>query len=291
MRRRGDLGGANVSRNQGIEASRGDYVVFLDSDDLLAPECLEGRVKTMESDPTLDFAVFMGELFSDRPGDLGLLHNVFTGEDDTDRFLRWDNAWAITGPIWRRQSLGRLLPLWQDLPRWQDWHLHVKALAIGQRYCKEPRVDYYIRYGGRPRGSIGQQPFGPEQAHAAARAFSDVAALLIRQGSLDECRKAALARLYWFCVRTAIACGDVSAAGVIWALAREADVVSERIHSEGRSIIYSALLLAWCPRIWAAVQLAWKRYRGLELDKSATFLQAKYEPQQVASTVPVSPAR
>src|SRR5579862_5510174 len=37
--------GANVCRNLGLRSSRGEFVVFLDSDDLLAPECLEVRVQ------------------------------------------------------------------------------------------------------------------------------------------------------------------------------------------------------------------------------------------------------
>lgn len=107
-RRQGNVAGANVCRNQGVEASHGEFIIFLDSDDLLAPHCLEGRIKVMEENPELDFAVFMGELFANQPGDVGRYHNVLTSEDDLDRFARADNPWSTTGPVWRRASVSPL---------------------------------------------------------------------------------------------------------------------------------------------------------------------------------------
>ena len=49
IRRTGNRTGANVCRNLGIENSRSDLIVFLDSDDLLRPGCLELRLEIMKS--------------------------------------------------------------------------------------------------------------------------------------------------------------------------------------------------------------------------------------------------
>src|SRR5579885_2097317 len=43
--RRGRRGGAPVCRNQGFAVAQGLYVIFLDSDDLLQPWCLQQRVQ------------------------------------------------------------------------------------------------------------------------------------------------------------------------------------------------------------------------------------------------------
>jgi len=46
--RRGATAGASACRNQGLLAARADLIVFLDSDDLLDPGCLERRVAVMQ---------------------------------------------------------------------------------------------------------------------------------------------------------------------------------------------------------------------------------------------------
>ena len=68
--RTGQRSGANVCRNQGISAASADLIVFLDSDDLLRPGCLERRVEIMQRNPDLDFAVFPSGVFIEKFGDL-----------------------------------------------------------------------------------------------------------------------------------------------------------------------------------------------------------------------------
>ena len=50
--------GAQICRNMGLEMARGKYVVFFDSDDYVAPYCLQQRVELMEEKQELDFMVF-----------------------------------------------------------------------------------------------------------------------------------------------------------------------------------------------------------------------------------------
>ena len=44
----GERKGANRCRNKGLAESKGDYLIFLDSDDVLASTCLENRVVAMD---------------------------------------------------------------------------------------------------------------------------------------------------------------------------------------------------------------------------------------------------
>lgn len=50
--------GAQVCRNIGIENTNGKYTIFLDSDDLLANNCIENRVNYIEKNNGLSFVVF-----------------------------------------------------------------------------------------------------------------------------------------------------------------------------------------------------------------------------------------
>lgn len=137
--------GASVCRNEGTELSRGDYVIYLDSDDLLSPTTLEYRLKAMEHYPDLDFGVFQAILFRDQPGDTRLLWNIDSEENDIDRFLALDIPWQTTSPIWRRKALLRLGPWNGSLPSWQDWEYHLRALIEGLKYKKFPIPDFFWR--------------------------------------------------------------------------------------------------------------------------------------------------
>ena len=96
--------GAPTCRNIGIEKSKGEYLIFLDSDDLLADFCLERRIHFFEKYPDEDFLVFQSLLFEEKMDDKNLLWNVDSGEDDLQRFLRIDALWATCGPIYKKKA-------------------------------------------------------------------------------------------------------------------------------------------------------------------------------------------
>ncbi len=108
LARTGERGGANVCRNQGLAAATADLVVFLDSDDLLAPQCLARRLEIMERNADLDFAVFQTRIFISVPGDSNQTFSQDLLGDDLLRFLFFEAPWIITGPIWRKTTLEKL---------------------------------------------------------------------------------------------------------------------------------------------------------------------------------------
>jgi glycosyltransferase involved in cell wall biosynthesis len=137
--------GASACRNIGVTVARGDYVVFLDSDDLLAPSCLKNRVELMERSQELDFVVYLTQVFHFTPGDDPHLWNNFTPEDDLDRILRRDPPWHTSGPLWRKSSLGKIGPWDERALSAQDWEFHIRAIAAGLKYLKISEVDSFWR--------------------------------------------------------------------------------------------------------------------------------------------------
>jgi len=161
FRQAGVQGGAPVCRNQGFAAARGDYVVFLDSDDLLAPFCLEERVRVMEANPAAGFAVSPHIQFQDHPADLRRLPRLFnTAEDDLTRFLKKDIVWFTTGPIWKRATLQALGSWDETLLSGQEWDLHIRALTSRIPYVKINEPDWFWRVSGA-RQTIGSRWFEP----------------------------------------------------------------------------------------------------------------------------------
>ena len=60
--------GAPTCRNIGMGEARGEYIVFFDSDDYVAPYCLAGRVVAMDKREDLDFMVFPSGVYRDNTG-------------------------------------------------------------------------------------------------------------------------------------------------------------------------------------------------------------------------------
>lgn len=148
LRRERNPPGAPACRNIGAEQATGKYLIFLDSDDLLAPFCLERRVAAFDVNKGFDFMVFPMLLFHEQPGDADTLWNIQTQEDDLNRFLRIDGVWQTTGPIYKKDAfLTKLKGFAESLPFWQDFELHTRALIHGLPYekCYQYPPDCYLR--------------------------------------------------------------------------------------------------------------------------------------------------
>lgn len=143
-RRRSDVKGAPSCRNEGLAKAAGNYVIFLDSDDLLAPSCIENRLKACVLDPRLDYQLFPSEQFRYEPGDLGLLW-FRHAEDDLAGFLE-KPLWQTTAAIWKIDSIRNLGGFREDLLAWQDWELFVRAMINDANYkIHDTQADNFIR--------------------------------------------------------------------------------------------------------------------------------------------------
>lgn len=153
IRRNTGLKGPNTCRNLGLEVSIGEYVIFLDSDDILAPWCLEERRAAFAAYTHLDFLVFPVLLFRDKCGDSDLLWNDLEGNADLSRFLGSTPPWCITSPIWKRESLLGIEGLDPILRYGTDSELHTRALVRGLGYKKMTGhlPDTFIRRDDTPR--------------------------------------------------------------------------------------------------------------------------------------------
>lgn len=155
--------GAPTCRNIGAEKAAGKYLIFLDSDDILANYCLEQRVKYVQKYPDLDFLVFPIMLFHREKDDMNILWNIDTGEDDLIRFLRLDAVWQTSSPIFKKSYILNTEGFSEGLPFWQDYELHVRLLIHKPSYLKflSEKPDVYCRrHAGH---SISQIPLFSEK--------------------------------------------------------------------------------------------------------------------------------
>lgn len=140
--------GAAIARNTGIQASRGEYLVFLDADDHLLPPALEAGLRCFAEHPECGFVIGRREemTYEGEPVPWGIagmpretrLYNTLLGFD-----------WYIIPPssaMFRREaveSVGGFRDPWgaDDL----DFYLRVARQYPGWCY-EEPAVTRYRRY-------------------------------------------------------------------------------------------------------------------------------------------------
>jgi glycosyltransferase involved in cell wall biosynthesis len=153
-----DPKGASTCRNIGIEKAKGDFIMFLDSDDLLAEYCLERRIKYFSLYPEFDFIVFNSWLFNNDKNEKKYTWNIKTEENDLGRFLRLDGVWQTTGPIYKSSFIKQFF-FNERIPFLQDYYLAVQLLLKSPSYLNliDIEPDYFIR---RHEGeSISQKGF------------------------------------------------------------------------------------------------------------------------------------
>jgi glycosyltransferase involved in cell wall biosynthesis len=237
VRRVGERSGANVCRNIGIAESSGEFVVFLDSDDLLVPSCLERRVDVMQRNLDLDFATFQTEVFEHAVGDIRREFDPQLQGDDLLRFLFFECPWIITGPVWRRASLLRLGLFDESLPSWQDIDLHVRAITAGFRYLRFPDVDHHVRWQFEPNKVSVEQRRSPHHLEATSALLEKFAGLLRTGPGMDWVRQRALCSLYFFVAEHWIATGNLSSALRSWRRIRERALGSRVLYVSGSVLL------------------------------------------------------
>ncbi|MCB0700180.1 MAG: glycosyltransferase family 2 protein [Chitinophagales bacterium] len=149
--------GACTCRNIAVERSTGDYVMFLDTDDVLAPFCIEQRLAAIEKEGDVDFVVFPMLLFNKELHDLDLLWNIDKNEDDLQRVLIGDPVCQGTGPLWKKESFKEVGMWREDLKLWQDIELHIRSFLYPVKYKKrlDLHPDVYLRISEDSLSRVG----------------------------------------------------------------------------------------------------------------------------------------
>ena len=155
--------GASTCRNIGLENARGDYLLFLDSDDILASHCLANRADCAVTYRDCDFLIFPGLIFNNQIYDSDILISTFPAGGDTLRsFMNFDSCWSILNVVWKRSSLIRSRLRWdENLQALQDAQFSIDAILSGMS-CKfvEAPPDCFWRQ--HDQGNIGRWSHSPQ---------------------------------------------------------------------------------------------------------------------------------
>ncbi len=170
--------GASACRNIGLKRAKGDFILFLDSDDVLAPWALENRIQEFKAHPTMDFMVHPQLIFNTVIGDSNELWSLPDNHTNSlEHFLKLGSPWPISGPIWKRTFLEKHQLRFDEYSKnWQDCEFHAKCLLATKqfRWSSSTIPDGFIRISDHVQ--ISSKPLDPQYLIArmeSHRTFSE----------------------------------------------------------------------------------------------------------------------
>ena len=149
IQRRNGNKGASACRNDGLSIAKGEFIIFLDSDDFLSPFCLSQRIQCIEElNLNLDFAVFPSGCFFNEIGDTDCQRKIKSTQNHLKQFLSYEIPWNISAVIWSKSFLKNILGGFDvSYQRLQDVELHTRALISKAKYkvFDQAKVDFFYR--------------------------------------------------------------------------------------------------------------------------------------------------
>jgi hypothetical protein len=172
--------GASAARNQGLLHSHGEFIQYLDSDDVLTSHKLDNHVSALQSDETLDIVWSAWQVLPSESIASALLQanqshpsSPSTSFQPTDQIMPWE-PW----PTLTRRRFLTPHPLWNEhVSRWDDWEFALRQMTRSPNRATSPELCYIQReHGHGRRFDFDFNPAGVEVG-------------------LTACRQAALARM------------------------------------------------------------------------------------------------
>lgn len=142
--------GASSCRNIGIQNSQGEFIIFLDADDYIAPYCLSQRVAFMQKHPDYDFAVFPMFAFKNELFDTPNLIWGYKQENNVfPNFIAGTIPFVVVTNIYRKNSILTKELFWDtNLKSLQDSIYNITSLLKDCKFGFSNLLpDYFYRIG------------------------------------------------------------------------------------------------------------------------------------------------
>jgi len=136
--------GANACRNYGFEVSKGDYIQWFDSDDLMHKDKLIDKLNSLQKS-TANFVVCEGIEYKDTI--TNVIHDwdsIFSNNPLLDHITGKIN-FHTNGPLFKRAFLEGKQLFNEELQRKQEWEFYSRLLTFSTNFIPLNKVLYYFR--------------------------------------------------------------------------------------------------------------------------------------------------
>jgi glycosyltransferase involved in cell wall biosynthesis len=188
--------GLSASRNRGISQASGDYIAFIDADDLWTPDKLEAQFNALQANPQAAVA-YSWTNYIDEFGQFLCqgLHSNYTG-DVYNKLLVTNLLENGSNPLIRRQVFTQVSGFDESLRAGEDWDMYLR-LAAQYHFVVVPAPQILYRLSVNSMSSnVTQQE--AECLKVIERAFNQAPA------SVQHLRKTSLANLYKYLILKAL---------------------------------------------------------------------------------------
>jgi glycosyltransferase involved in cell wall biosynthesis len=124
-------------KNEGIKASKGEYIAFLDDDNEFRPDHLAILLKEFEKDPTLSL------VYGDRwiVDDKGVIPPQLGMTSDFDPLTLMTRNFIDTSDVLvKRQALFDVGGFDERFNKYVDWNVYVRMLKMGKKFKRVPTI-------------------------------------------------------------------------------------------------------------------------------------------------------
>lgn len=184
--------GGSHARNRGAALARGEYLMFLDADDLLAPDALEALVGTLREQPMSVALCPWQVLRRSEDGWRAMPAEVPLPDPAADPVGGWlvGERWAPPcAVLWRRDAYDHTGGWDEAITANDDGDLMLRALLGGVRLTVTPAGGAYYRRHGDARLSLSGSSFTEAWFASQIRVLEKAAAALERDGRTDAFRQ------------------------------------------------------------------------------------------------------